>query len=90
MNAMQDPASELAQQLLDTSLLDEAIAPWWELTDETSSYNSNSLPNTLIHHSPQSKQRHAEKPQLVTIPPSLIPKQPSSSFALAYNLVAVL
>jgi hypothetical protein len=77
MKALDNPSSELAQQLLASEALDsERLEPWWEapsLNDGT-----QALPT----------KRYGVKPEAMPIP-SAIPKMPVTGSPLLYNICAM-
>ncbi|KAG1723832.1 uncharacterized protein EDB91DRAFT_1240029 [Suillus paluster] len=74
-NALRDPTSQLAQQLLSSEELQSVrLEPWWEAP---------------LEGSPSGGMRYGSKPALMEVPLNLIKRQ-SSSPALMYNICAVL
>lgn len=85
--AVRDPASNLTQTLLESQELDDAVTrPWWEAPSETAYQNVVGRVDSRMHH------KFGYKPQLMSVPPSMIPssKGPVLAFPLAYNLMAIL
>lgn len=76
MKALDNPSSELAQQILASEELDsEILEPWWEapfIDDATGT---------------PSAKRYGAKPEAMLIP-SMIPKVPAIGFLL-YNICAL-
>ncbi|KAG0699902.1 hypothetical protein DFH29DRAFT_934535 [Suillus ampliporus] len=74
-NALRDPASQLAQQLLSSEELQSvSLEPWWEAS---------------LEGSPGGSTRYGSKPALMEVPLNLVKRQ-SSSPALLHNVCAVL
>jgi hypothetical protein len=77
MKALDNPSSELAQQLLASEELDsEILEPWWEAL---SIDNATGTP---------SAKRFGAKPEAMPIP-SMIPKVSTIGSALLYNICAL-
>ncbi|KAI0033905.1 hypothetical protein K488DRAFT_46671 [Vararia minispora EC-137] len=86
LSAVQDPSSDLAQQLLATSSELESMSPWWECQSES----DNPLPSLEITPSTLKKsKRPGRRPDLMSHPLILASDRISPSFPLAYNLVAI-
>ncbi|KAI0316007.1 hypothetical protein OF83DRAFT_1061091, partial [Amylostereum chailletii] len=85
LNAVRDPSSELAQELLASpSIMEDVRTPWWEVSDAPAPLSSHiSAANSNV---PKTK---GDKPDIMVIPSSLNSFQPLPSFPLAYNLVAI-
>ncbi|KAG2150289.1 uncharacterized protein EDB93DRAFT_1240313 [Suillus bovinus] len=74
-NALRDPTSQLAQQLLSSEELQSVKQePWWE---------------AALEGSPSGSMRCGSKPALMKVPPNLL-KHQASSAPLIYNVCAVL
>lgn len=77
MKALDNPESELAQQLLASEELDSnRVDPWWEapIFEEESPNHTN--------------KRFGKKPELMALP-SALPKIPSTGSPLLYNICAL-
>ncbi|KZV66303.1 hypothetical protein PENSPDRAFT_755787 [Peniophora sp. CONT] len=88
MSALQDPSSTLAQDLLAASGNEEdELRLWWEpdAEDLASSVANNSW---ILPHAEARPEGAVEKPQLMSVPASLVKPQ-QSSFPLAYNHVTI-
>lgn len=90
--AVNDPNSELAQQLLASEELEKAqIEPWWELesrspVDEQPSALGMSAP------SPSTRRKHCAKPSIMEIPEALTKQAPTNTVSgplLLYNICAL-
>jgi hypothetical protein len=77
MRALDNPSSELAQQLLASDVLDSGrLEPWWEVP------SVDDATNTL------SSKRYGAKPEAMPIP-STLPKVPLTGSPLLYNICAL-
>ncbi|KAA1469106.1 hypothetical protein DENSPDRAFT_834646 [Dentipellis sp. KUC8613] len=89
MHAVQDPTSELAQQLLASQeLIEDAVDPWWDAPpavpfDQDENEDEDApLPKA-------EKKRYGHKPEPLRIPDALL-SAASPTLPLAYNLMAIL
>ncbi|KAH9893328.1 hypothetical protein C8Q73DRAFT_648077 [Cubamyces lactineus] len=85
LRALNDPSSELAQQLLASEELErEQVEPWWEApADDVSSSSSANA---------GAKRRHGDKPPMMSIPEPLIKQSSNATLngpLLSYNICAV-
>lgn len=80
MKALDNPDSELAQQLLASEELEsDRMEPWWEAPSIDSDNDPQRLP----------KRRFGVKPAVMVIP-SVNPGTPQTPSPLIYNILAVL
>jgi hypothetical protein len=80
MKALEDPTSELTQQLLASEELEmDRQEPWWE-TPVTVSDSTD--PKLDLH------QRHGPRPDALIVPSILVKSWPNGP-ALTYNMVAI-
>lgn len=85
--AVRDPASSLAQTLLESQEIDDDVTrPWWEASSDVTSQGDTGGAYSRID------QKFGHSPQLMSVPPSMIPKSkgPVPAFPLAFNLTAIL
>ena len=88
MKAVQDPSSELAQQLLASQELAEvAVEPWWEASAAPVPPTVADAPLKLPAAPPK---KYGHPPMIMPIPPSTVQHSGPSVFPLAYNVVCVL
>ncbi|KAI0046486.1 hypothetical protein FA95DRAFT_1606853 [Auriscalpium vulgare] len=89
--AIQNPSSELAQQLVNSAELEDAtVLPWWE---ESSSLSASATPlPAAVTPAGVSQRKYGAPPPTISVPPQLLTPAsiPPASFLLAYNLVAIL
>ncbi|TFY54456.1 hypothetical protein EVG20_g9695 [Dentipellis fragilis] len=87
MHAVQDPSSELAQQLLTSQeLVEDAVEPWW---DAPSAVPLEEDEGECARPPQAEKKRYGHKPEPLQVPEALL-NAASPTLPLAYNLMAVL
>ena len=78
MKILQDPSSELAQQLLASEeLQSEQMEPWWE------------APSIQDRTESELAKRYGSAPEIMPMP-STLPMLPATGSPLIYNICAVL
>ncbi|TFY65414.1 hypothetical protein EVG20_g5599 [Dentipellis fragilis] len=84
MHAVQDPSSELAQQLLASQeLMQDAVEPWWDAPVAAP------LDEDGVEDAKSEKKRYGHKPEPLQVPEALL-NAASLTLPLAYNLMAIL
>ena len=88
MKALNDPSSELAQQLLASDELEkQRIEPWWEDNDAKLDEQSSSGSSNLV------QRKYGARPGLVSIPEAVVSASAKSldqGPSLLYNIIATL
>lgn len=89
LKALNDPTSELAQQLLASEDLEKQIVePWWERLLDDVEVSDSTLPAGL-----RRTRRYGEKPDLIDIPPAAVKAAEIAGTggpSLLYNICAVM
>ncbi|PCH44107.1 hypothetical protein WOLCODRAFT_133088 [Wolfiporia cocos MD-104 SS10] len=91
MRALQDPNSELTQQLLASEELEkERIEPWWETPTGMDADAEDQIPSDASKKA-ELHRRYGTKPPVMQVPSSMLntPSVPGKSPMLLYNICAV-
>ncbi|KAH9852166.1 hypothetical protein C2E23DRAFT_868976 [Lenzites betulinus] len=87
LHALNDPSSELAQQLLSSAELErEQVEPWWETPAQP---HSDDLP---LPSDPTTNRRHGAKPSIMFVPAPLVKQSSANALSgplLLYNICAL-
>lgn len=85
MKALEDPSSELAQQLLASEEMEnERREPWWE-SSAIGDADGDGEAETVVERVP--RRRYGERPQAIRIPASMV--KPPHGPPLLYNMCAL-
>ena len=88
MKALNDPSSELAQQLLASDELEkQRIEPWWEDNDAKLDERSSIGSSNLV------QRKYGVRPGLISIPEAVVSASAKSldqGPSLLYNIIATL
>ncbi|KAI9062579.1 hypothetical protein FKP32DRAFT_1573971 [Trametes sanguinea] len=89
LSALNDPNSELAQQLLASEELErEQVDPWWDAPVDNAEPEPTATPSVKVGM----KRRHGSKPTIMPIPEPLIKQSSNNALSgplLLYNICAV-
>jgi hypothetical protein len=89
--ALRDPSSDLAQQLLSSTELEEdRLAPWWEAPQfvESVSVGAREIAPAQVKGG-GSSQRYGAPPEMLTVPAELLSSPLPTRLLLLYNLVFI-